>query len=691
MKFLLGVASGIVAAAATSNELNVKCHALALSGGGDKVAWVAGVVKGLVQRMQGSDDRWGSEDSRWAVVTGMSTGSLLASISAGYGVGDEVRMADAMVDVAKSLTNTPEQSRVFTAWPADVEPSTQMALTNSSVLSETLDDIFDDFTTWKGRMFSFGGTNLATGELKLWDESSFIYWEHYWPAVNKSRWAQNVRAAMSTPGIDEPVQIGDELFASGSIILGTDVFSAIMKCQERGFHDQNIVVDVVTGDSPQLPDWNETRDDHTLPLAHRNQEITAVVQQLQDVYDACDAYPNVTWRYFVQPGSEGLPSSGVDYNATVMAQMVDLGIQAAQTAPEGGQCSFADSSRKSKNMPRGQAESANGAAKCHALAISGGGAKGAYEAGAIKALIDRTAPSERQWQYVSGISAGSILTSASALYDFGDEVAMGEFMVSSINNFTNTNGTVGNVYVDWPTGQQQLTETGFECTAPLFETLKRMLGSQTKGARKFTIGATDDATGKLHLFDETDTLDADGSFNYTKLALIVRASSAIPGVFESVKLDGVVYSDGSTVMGINVFSAINRCMAAGYAESDIVLDVVTANSKRLTNWDAANHTTVGDIQARAQEIQSFTTAMSDILDACRAHPSVDWRYFVQAPTDLPGGATSFNTKALSAMTEIGLSDGANAPIGSQCASAETYRNSRIVEDMRKKAVKQLIV
>merc|ERR1712228_943265 len=153
----------------------------------------------------------------------------------------------------------------------------------------------------------------------------------------------------------------------------------------------------------------------------------------------------------------------------------------------------------------------------------------------------------------------------------------------------------------------------------------------------------------------------------------------------------MVHSDGGVVMGTNVYSAVNRCKAAGYAESDIVIDTITCNSARLSTWNETLHNHAGDIKARAAEIQTFALAMADIFDACRAYPEVNWRYYVQAPTDLPGTAASFNAESMEAMLNVGLADAKNASVGIHCSQAEQFRKSRIVKDILQPQVSSTIV
>ena len=48
--------------------------------------------------------------------------------------------------------------------------------------------------------------------------------------------------------------------------------------------------------------------------------------------------------------------------------------------------------------------------KCHALALSGGGVNGAWEAGVLWGLTHYGDPADYMWEVHSGISAGSINT-----------------------------------------------------------------------------------------------------------------------------------------------------------------------------------------------------------------------------------------------------------------------------------------
>ena len=69
------------------------------------------------------------------------------------------------------------------------------------------------------------------------------------------------------------------------------------------------------------------------------------------------------------------------------------------------------------------------AKECKALAMSGGGAKGSYEAGALWGLYyTDTDKSKYQYDVVTGVSAGAINTAAVSLFAPGDEENMLNFL-----------------------------------------------------------------------------------------------------------------------------------------------------------------------------------------------------------------------------------------------------------------------
>lgn len=74
--------------------------------------------------------------------------------------------------------------------------------------------------------------------------------------------------------------------------------------------------------------------------------------------------------------------------------------------------------------------------KCHALALSGGGNKGAYEAGVVYNLAHLLAPSDVTYDVVTGVSAGAINSAGVAVFEIGKELEMSEYLVNMWGRIT---------------------------------------------------------------------------------------------------------------------------------------------------------------------------------------------------------------------------------------------------------------
>lgn len=65
---------------------------------------------------------------------------------------------------------------------------------------------------------------------------------------------------------------------------------------------------------------------------------------------------------------------------------------------------------------------------CRTLSLSGGGAKGSYEVGALWQMARMLNGSDMHYDVLSGISVGAINSAALALFEKGDEVNATEFL-----------------------------------------------------------------------------------------------------------------------------------------------------------------------------------------------------------------------------------------------------------------------
>lgn len=219
--------------------------------------------------------------------------------------------------------------------------------------------------------------------------------------------------------------------------------------------------------------------------------------------------------------------------------------------------------------------------KCHALAMSGGGSFGSYEAGVLYGLVKNAEdPSDFAWDVMSGVSAGSINSVAGSMWPPGTENEMVEWLSEVWQNVTTSD-----VYNDWEpygvvTGITQ--KSGAFNDTPGFVWGEEIVEEQGgKANRMFVASCVDANQGHYVPFNET--------VNITKASI---SSSSIPAAFEYRKWDDyfgpgedVICIDGGSVWNINIASAIDRCRGAGFEDKDIILDVVWCDKMNGTlSW-----------------------------------------------------------------------------------------------------------
>lgn len=189
-----------------------------------------------------------------------------------------------------------------------------------------------------------------------------------------------------------------------------------------------------------------------------------------------------------------------------------------------------------------------------ALVLSGGGAKGAYEAGVVlRALGDNA----RCYDVFCGTSVGAINAAHLAQFKTGDEKLAANGLATVWRSIqTNT------VYKEWsPLGMlAALFKPSVYSTAPLREFLHARLdgGRVAASGKALRVSAVSLKSGARRVWTERS-----GS----TLCEGVLASSAMPVFFEPVKIDGEVFVDG----GIRETTPLQDAIDAGADEIDVVV------------------------------------------------------------------------------------------------------------------------
>jgi len=207
---------------------------------------------------------------------------------------------------------------------------------------------------------------------------------------------------------------------------------------------------------------------------------------------------------------------------------------------------------------------------CRAIALGGGGDRGAYEAGAIKALVDLQAPEKVKYEVVTGISAGSWNAAGLGQFKIGDEKAASVFLVNQWMNIK-----ASDIYKNWFPGgvvEGLWLKSGLFDSSPQIEYSNKFLNDSLlkTSDRIVNIGATSIDRSRFILFNQTDVNFKDA----------VRASSAIPGIFPVVIINDEHFVDGGAEYMTPITDAIAQCMAKysqkGINNVKVSVDVVLA-------------------------------------------------------------------------------------------------------------------
>ncbi|CEM09654.1 unnamed protein product [Vitrella brassicaformis CCMP3155] len=286
------------------------------------------------------------------------------------------------------------------------------------------------------------------------------------------------------------------------------------------------------------------------------------------------------------------------------------------------------------------------ARKCHALILSGGGDKGAYEAGAIKGLVESLDEAERAWKVVSGVSVGALNAMPSLHYKVGDEAEWASFLERTWMSIRKEY-----VYRNWPFGLPQglLFKPSLYDSSPLQTHLHRIFADFEKKDRKLLITATDMTFATLKTWNETEPL--------SKLISAVSASAALPGIFPPLTIDGVAYNDGGILADLNIEAAIGRCLMDGGAkrERDVIIDIILCSPAHQPIRNVSNENTIR-VLLRAEAIRNFNSAVRMLERATTTFPNASFRFLIYPNASFPGNSLDFDPEELRDMYAQGNRD-----------------------------------
>lgn len=186
--------------------------------------------------------------------------------------------------------------------------------------------------------------------------------------------------------------------------------------------------------------------------------------------------------------------------------------------------------------------------KKYALALSGGAALGAYQAGAIRAIFE----AGLDVRYVAGSSVGALNGYLAATGEIDEMLAFWKTLdqkkLITINSFAKL-FFAGNPSILSDGLQRDLIEKHVR--------LEKLLAAK----REYLCAAISMVTGKLHYFEGHNAPDDDTLQKY------ILASAAVPGVFPTIEIHGELFMDGGLVRNTPIEPLEEKKVAAVIAIS----------------------------------------------------------------------------------------------------------------------------
>jgi predicted patatin/cPLA2 family phospholipase len=302
-----------------------------------------------------------------------------------------------------------------------------------------------------------------------------------------------------------------------------------------------------------------------------------------------------------------------------------------------------------------QVAGAENAKSCKAIAYSGGGSKGAYEAGALWGMYHSVKDkSELAYDVITGVSAGSINLFATAIFEKGNEIEMIEFVSKAWENLKNEQ-----VWQYWPKKviDPVLNKAGVLDDSPLLDYLYNIGKDLLPIKRKYLITATNVDTGNINKFTEK---------NFTDPHTLVRemvSSSSVPLVFPPQNwanqgLSNTVLMDGGVTYNLNLVGAVERCRENVDHDSQITIDIISCDN--IDSYTGTPGKTINNYLLN-RDIKKLRNQLSDTLLFMQGFPQVNFRYLVVASEFMASGVgiLDFNNATTWGFQTLGRKDGAN--------------------------------
>lgn len=266
---------------AKAEEATGKCHALAFSSGDETSAYQAGAIAGI------ANSKLSPDEYAYDAVSGVSGGAINAVILANYTKGQEKAAADRMEKFWRDAANT----NLYKSWFGGIARGLffEGGLYNSQPLEDFLSKEFAGAGVQRG--LDMGIVDVVTGAYKEFSSDNITQGQNLHDALY---------ASLSFAGFFPPADVLGSYYFDGSAVWDIDIFSAVNRCKDKGFKNEDIVVDVVMTSSANLKEVDATNY-KSIQMLFRYLEISSFYNSMDGLLRAKFAYKGVNWRYAISP------------------------------------------------------------------------------------------------------------------------------------------------------------------------------------------------------------------------------------------------------------------------------------------------------------------------------------------------------------------------------------------------------
>ena len=240
------------------------------------------------------------------------------------------------------------------------------------------------------------------------------------------------------------------------------------------------------------------------------------------------------------------------------------------------------------------------------LVLSGGSSRGAYQVGAIQALLE----SGRKWDTVHGISVGALNASWIAMHSPLEQSNSINGLLEIWNNIK----TSDDIFIHWNPIKPinylySMWKGSLFSGQPLKNIVYKSLDKQKmlESGVKLTVGCVNLNTSEYEIIDSTNPNIKD----------FILASSHLPLVFEPIIIDGNQWVDGGIRHQIPILEAIKERPD----EVDVILTSPIHIKDRMLKVN--NLSSAPKVALRASEIMSDQIYIMDCYTVLRANKIID--------------------------------------------------------------------